>query len=292
MSLLPDALFDLHTIAWLQRLIGLGHPLPFQLLSQLGETWGMIFVVGLAFWMDGRRTGYALVLMLVVATASWYGLNNLFDVPRPEGPGILVYDRPDVGAFPSGHVYHTVATWGLLYALGHVPLAVPLGFALLVGLARLYLGAHWPGDVLSALLIAPLLVAAYARSWPRVRSWLERRRFRTYLILAALVLAACGVWLTRVDGSPRRWQVIGMVIGAALALPAGAWLDAFRPPAAAGRRLLRIAAGLAGIAACALLARAVGTDLWLHAVAAAAAVIWAVLVMPLLFRSGSDRGPT
>jgi undecaprenyl-diphosphatase len=74
-------------------------------------------------------------------------------------------------AYPSGHTTQAVATWGVLALL----LAVHAGprrrallglgatsLALLVGASRIYLGVHWPTDVLGGATMSAAVLAGWA----------------------------------------------------------------------------------------------------------------------------------
>ncbi len=84
--------------------------------------------------------------------------------PRPSARGVssLVGD-PDRFSFPSGHSAAAMSV-AAAYAFAFPVLALPLVvLALHVGMSRVFLGVHYPGDVLIGQLIAvltALLVAA------------------------------------------------------------------------------------------------------------------------------------
>ena len=70
-------------------------------------------------------------------------------------------DVPDAFSFPSGHSCAAMSV-ALTYAMAFPSLAVPLlGWAMLVGMSRVMLGVHYPGDVVVgqgiALAVALLL---------------------------------------------------------------------------------------------------------------------------------------
>ena len=77
--------------------------------------------------------------------------------PRPSARGVssLVGD-PDRFSFPSGHSAAAMSV-AVAYALAFPLLAIPLVvLALHVGMSRVFLGVHYPGDVLIGQLIAVL----------------------------------------------------------------------------------------------------------------------------------------
>ena len=71
-------------------------------------------------------------------------------------------------AFPSGHTASTMAYFGVL-AFANVRLfAVLLPIPLLIGFARLYVGAHHFSDVIAGALIG-IAIAVLVAHWPRLQ---------------------------------------------------------------------------------------------------------------------------
>lgn len=283
-DLLP-LLFGTEPIRWIQQFFGFGHPAPFRVFSLLGDTWGMILVVGVAFWLFGRERLYATVAIVAVGAATKVLLSMVFHQTRPSGPGIVVYEHLSVSSFPSGHVYETVGPWGLLAVLGCVSFAVAAAVVVLVGLGRLYLGTHYLGDVLGGIVFGAALVWAFHRYWPAAQGWLARRGSTFYAFLAGAVVAAALGWITFVGGHPRRWEVAGIVIGASVGLPLEyRYVRYSRGPGGWTRAMLKTVIGLAGIAGMLLLDRSASEDaLLLGTITAGLATLWAVLGAPLVF---------
>lgn len=130
--------------------------------------------------IGGRRRA---ALFVVVATAGGEALGSLlkgtFERPRPE----LVAHLVDVhsSSFPSGHAMQSAVTFltlGALLARVHGSgrlkaylIAVAVTLTLLVGTSRVYLGVHWPSDVLAGWCAG----AAWAMGCWLVAHWLQRR---------------------------------------------------------------------------------------------------------------------
>lgn len=103
-------------------------------------------------------------------------LKHLIGRERPPTEGRLVAVAD--AAYPSGHSLGSAAVVGVLATLavwrvGRRPIAVTVVvgavvFVGLVGLSRLYLGVHWPTDVLAGWAVGALWVALGASAYPRL----------------------------------------------------------------------------------------------------------------------------
>lgn len=277
--------FGTDVIAAVQEFFGLDYPFPFRVFSLLGDTWGMLFVVGLGFWLWGRRTLYPLVGIVVLGAATKVLLSSVFSATRPSGPDIVVLEELGSSSFPSGHVYEAAGPWGLLYAMGRIRLWIAIGAVVLVGLGRLYLGVHFLGDVVAGMVFGAVFVWIYWKLWPHVAPWLAERSFGTYRALACLVAAGALVYLLLTDPGPRRLEVIGIALGAAFGLPAEYRWVGYVPERSGWRvDLLKVLIGTAGLAACIVWDRTMGDHaLWVGITAAALATVWVVLLAPALF---------
>ena len=140
--------------------------LTFPFLSWLGGPGGvpMQVVVILLVLLFNRR-GWVLAFAALVGGLWYLIVVNLVNRPRPTVGQILrVTEHPGSTSFPSGHlIFITISAGILMLCLGYrylPPWARPIGWAvvavlvLAVALDRIYVGAHWPSDVLAGLLIA------------------------------------------------------------------------------------------------------------------------------------------
>jgi undecaprenyl-diphosphatase len=151
-----------------------------KIVTDLGSSAALIplVIVAGAWWWWRRRTLRPLALL----GTSYAGSEVLFSAVktlsnRSRPPDALAVQHFHGLAFPSGHATQATAMWGMLAALiaagspswrrTVAVWAAAIVIAGLVGLTRLYLGAHWLTDVLAgwafgALWLTAMLAAARA----------------------------------------------------------------------------------------------------------------------------------
>ena len=131
----------------------------FWLITQTGGPLAILPVVGLAFWywQHGERKLSRLILSSFVGNVILNSLLKLlFARPRPNLFPPVVTETSF--SFPSGHAMTAVAVYGLLSLLlwqrGRHSWALLAGLWVpLVALSRVYLGVHYPSDVLASLAL-------------------------------------------------------------------------------------------------------------------------------------------
>jgi undecaprenyl-diphosphatase len=152
-------------------------------ITSLGSTavLTLITLFALGYLLIERKYGAALFSLVAIGGGTLLGslLKLGFDRPRPD----LVAHAAQVytASFPSGHALGSAVTYLTLGALlarvePRTPiklylLAVAVVLTLLVGVSRVYLGVHWPTDVLAGWSIG----AAWALSCWLIATWLQRR---------------------------------------------------------------------------------------------------------------------
>ena len=100
------------------------------------------------------------------SAALWFAIAPVVDRPRPSPDLIHVSQQIGAGSFPSGHVLNLTAGIGFAWYLAYTLLPrtwwrtailwlIPV-FLVLLGLARMYSGEHWPSDVLGGYLLGAM----------------------------------------------------------------------------------------------------------------------------------------
>lgn len=162
---ITEFVIDLRT-PWLDRVV--------RRISWLGSTPVVLTVAAVAAaatWRRCPRLAIAIVVIALARPLAEFTLKELIARDRPPVAGRLVHGEGH--SFPSGHPLATAASWGLL------PLVVALYtkrrvvwwsvaisvwvLAVLMAISRVWLGVHWASDVIGALLLASMGVAAAER---------------------------------------------------------------------------------------------------------------------------------
>jgi undecaprenyl-diphosphatase len=152
--------------------------------------WLLITVIAAAFLY--RRHKSAAIFLFGGAIGGWL-LNNLLKViiarPRPSASLVAVYAQRSTLSFPSGHVMSYVTVYGFLFFLvymlaprsgGRIAALILLGALVgLVGLSRVYLGAHWASDVVGGYLYGAVWLTLIIHFYRRRVYFIEPQNIET-----------------------------------------------------------------------------------------------------------------
>ncbi|MFM9371024.1 phosphatase PAP2 family protein [Streptomyces sp. Da 82-17] len=132
-------------------------------------------LVGWLWWLGDRRLAVWVGASCLIASLLQQALKAVVDKDRPTWPDPV--DSANFAAFPSGHAMTATVVGGLVLwvlalrragrALWLTALAVTAVSVAGVGWTRVWLGVHWPSDVLGGWLLGAFLVLLTALLYGR-----------------------------------------------------------------------------------------------------------------------------
>ncbi len=232
----------------------------FRSITILGDPVSYMIMIAFLYWcIDERhaaRTGIILLLSAGINTI----LKNLLAVPRPfvRKPGLNLIHETGY-ATPSGHAQNSAAFWpaALVRVPGKAAKAAMIVLPLLIGISRVYLGVHYPTDILSGWVIGALISLIALIALPRIRDRLAPRihaRFpdmkkpRTSVRIAGIALTV--FLLNRWSGGETRigGLLFGFAAGAVLMHNSGEDAPFSAASGSYLKKILRCITGGAGLA--------------------------------------------
>ena len=152
---------------------------PMEFISFLGTEDFFMLVLPVLFWCVDNRLGLKVGFILLAGST----INDAFKLamhgPRPYwfSPAVHGYAAESSFGVPSGHSSSAVEVWGMLAAnlKRGWAWAVAVGVIFLIGFSRMFLGVHFPHDVLLGWLLGTLVLWLTLRLWDPVAAWLKRR---------------------------------------------------------------------------------------------------------------------
>lgn len=155
-------------------------------VSEIGFwQWSTPQVVGAAgiFWVLRFRLEAIFILLTGSSTLLNLLVKRLIKRQRPTQELVTVVRVINEPSFPSGHVMHYTNFYGLLtYLLAtnwrsgtrrNILIAICTALMICIGPSRVYLGAHWPSDVMAGYLYGGLWFAGLMAFYLRVKAWLH-----------------------------------------------------------------------------------------------------------------------
>ncbi len=268
-------------ILWLQRFSSPALDLFFAAITLMGSEEFYMALIPIIYWCVDRRVGVRLALVWLASMDLNFALKDGLRLERPAGAGLRVVVPASGYGFPSGHAQGNATLWGYLCAAfpRRALCALAVAAVVLVSLSRLYLGVHYPADVLGGVAIGLVVVMAFRLG----ESWLARLPWpRVALAAAAAALPLLALALYH---APDAYRITGTFIGFAEGYLLQERLLAFRERTCLARQALKALVGLVGL----LLLREATRPLFpagpALAVRYALLGIWVACLAPLAFRA-------
>lgn len=246
---------------------------PMEIFSFFGTENFFLLLLPALYWCVEASTGLQVGVILLLSTSVNDALKLAFHGPRPYwySADVIRYANETSFGVPSGHAQIAVGVWGMMAAhfrkwWGWL---IAVLVILLIGISRLYLGVHFPHDVLLGWLIGAILLWLVLFSWRPVSAWTKKMRLGGQILaafLASLALILISVipfmWLKSTSWQPpSEWasyatQAISLegaitIAGTLFGLLTGlAWFNrqgGFSTKGPLWKRILRFVVGVVGV---------------------------------------------
>jgi membrane-associated phospholipid phosphatase len=224
----------------------------------LGQPQFYVLFLPLLLWCVDVRLGARVAVLLLMSSQLNAVLKGVFHQPRPcdFDPGLQLAWFEGYG-LPSGHAQFVVTFWGAIavWVRRRWLWVLTAILTVLVGFSRIYLGVHFPQDVLAGWAIGGLSLVLYVLLQPGLERRLSELQLRWQILLAAgmpLVLfvtlpgksvatamgtlAGAGVgfalacrYVSFSPGGPLWQRIVRFVVGAAVVVPLYAALEIASP---------------------------------------------------------------
>ena len=159
----------------------------FRAVTSLGDAEAYIFILPLLFWCIDTRLGAHAGLLFLVSSYAGNSLKDLWQVPRPYtlDPSVKL-GQADGYSLPSYHALEAVVMWGFfaVWVKRWWFWVLAIAMMLLIGFSRIYLGVHYPVDILAAYAFGGLFLAAYYFGRETIERTLRGLAFSWQIILS------------------------------------------------------------------------------------------------------------
>ena len=221
-------------ISFIIALQGMGDWLlpPMRFFSYLGTEDFFFLVLPLIYWCVDSALGLRIGLILVTSSMFNYAGKLLFAGPRPYWVSSHVRALWPETTFgiPSGHAQNAVTVWGMIavYSKRTWVWVTAILLIFLIGFSRIYLGSHFPHDVILGWLIGGVILWAFVHYWEKGATWIGHKTLKAQIsisFLVSLVFIAIGLGSAALRSNyqiPDSWMNTTLLIGAEAPAPVDA----------------------------------------------------------------------
>lgn len=191
----------------LQSAVGDWFIAPMRFFSYLGNEEFFLLVLPLIYWSIDSALGLRVGFILVTSNLFNYVGKLIFAGPRPYWVSSHVralWSMETSFGAPSGHAQLAVSVWGMFaaYARRTWFWVVSIIIIFLIGFSRVFLGVHFPHDVVFGWLFGAVILWAFTRFWEPVGAWVMKKTLSQQILIAFIVsllfiAMGFGTWTVR-----------------------------------------------------------------------------------------------
>lgn len=218
----------------------------FEFITIFGEETILVLLVVTLWFAFDKKIAQKLLFITMASMSVNSVIKNLAQIPRPFASGEVTCVRPDTAtgySFPSGHTQN-FSTWSSVLAAQLKKrwfTAIVVVLILLVAFSRIFLGAHYPSDVVVGMVLGVTFGAVGSIVYDRTKN-------KNKLYIAMTIILTPFAVLFMFDAEPLFedfYKFYGMVSGLFLAV---SFEEKYAPldyNVSKGKKLLRIIIGIA-----------------------------------------------
>ncbi|MFX0015548.1 MAG: phosphatase PAP2 family protein [Promethearchaeota archaeon] len=227
---------DDQIIIWIQTFSPL-FDFIFGLVTLFGDELVVVLIIGFLFFCIDKKIAIRSAFLVVITyfftilLKGYFGLQRPYIVNSAEIKGIpdLLGQLPDDYTFPSGHSSNVGAFWSYLASkCRHRSFWVlAILMIIIIPISRVYLGVHWPTDIIIGVFLGVLVSLIFIFLLPKVEGFIDKANpiFLAFMaiiipimgvIVSYLLILSMGNQIEYADPSPMGGLFVGLSIGAML----------------------------------------------------------------------------
>jgi len=183
----------------------------------LGAEDFFILFLPLIFWCLHKSLGIRLSAVLIFSNYVNVIFKDFFAASRPWQVDSKLYAPFKTEGFgiPSGHAQGAVSFWGYIATQLKTRWwwALAIFMSLFIGIGRMYVGDHFPQDVLLGWALGIVIIAVYAWLQPRAGQWISQQSMTTQIALAIVVPLVLVLLHFTADTAKSAGVLIGLFAG-------------------------------------------------------------------------------
>ncbi|SFJ38064.1 Membrane-associated phospholipid phosphatase [Terrisporobacter glycolicus] len=170
-------------------------------------------LTGVIYWCINKKAGQRTIFALCGSLNINAGVKNYVKMPRPIGTDGLQSLRIETAtgySFPSGHTQTSTTFWTSMMYLFKKSWIYIIGILMIIGagISRLYLGVHWPMDVIVAWGFGIVLSIIFIKLF----DYIDDSKNYYILVVLMLIFGVCTYFI----GGEDLYKMFGLYTGFAL----------------------------------------------------------------------------
>lgn len=166
----------------------------FELITICGEQIVLISIISIIYWTVDKKFGEYIAYSVLTSVLLNNTIKDIFKMKRPigeEGIRTLREETATGYSFPSGHTQGTSSFYGAMaiYLKKRIMYIIAITMIILVGFSRLYLGVHYPKDVIVGAVLGILISFICYRLYMKINNKMLLYSITFLIFLPALTFA-------------------------------------------------------------------------------------------------------